>query len=118
MTDEIGIVGMNGNDVVNELKEDTEIEDTYENTFLLEIASLKFNYGIFMIFKKSNYYKIPNDLKIFFGDNWILKQSELNGKINVALCGQKIYHYGSLSSAKCVDIMKKEELLNIFENIY
>lgn len=56
------------------------------------------HWGIAIFFYKSSYCEIPDELKIFCGDDWIFLQNKRNHKQNYHICGQNIYHYGSLSS--------------------
>ena len=59
--------------------------------------------------KKTNYVKIPNELKIFLGDDWIIEQAKKLGKQNVVAAGANIYHLGSLSSGEFSDFGRKEK---------
>lgn len=47
---------------------------------------------------KTNYYQIPDDLKIYCGDNYLLLKNRENKKVNYQIKNQKIYHYGSMSA--------------------
>lgn len=55
-------------------------------------------FGVAMFFPRTAYIKIPDDIKIFFGDDWIFCQCKKNHRQNYLISNQKIYHYGSLSS--------------------
>ena len=80
------------------------IEETHGKMPIPEDSNIwlektKFNpYGITIFFYKTSYYPIPEELKIYCGDDWISLQNVRNNKYNYRICGQKIYHYGSLSS--------------------
>ena len=52
-----------------------------------------------MFFYKNVYVEIPNDIKVFYGDNWIFDNAKRNGYDNYKILGQEIYHLGSISSA-------------------
>ena len=56
-------------------------------------------FGVSMFFNKANYKEIPNDIKIFWGDDWLFDHCKKNKKQNYFISNQKIYHYGSLSSS-------------------
>ena len=62
-----------------------------------------------MFFKKDIYTEIPDDLKIFFGDDWICYNAEKIGKKNAIISNTKIYHIGSLSSQQYFNLQKQEE---------
>ncbi len=49
--------------------------------------------------RKRNYYHIPDDLKIIFGDNYILQKNLDNAKFNYLITGIPFNHIHSLSSA-------------------
>ena len=49
--------------------------------------------------KKENYYEIPYDLKIIYGDNYLLLKNLQNGKVNYKMSGLRFNHIHSLSSA-------------------
>ena len=49
--------------------------------------------------RKNNYYKIPEDIKIIFGDNYLLYRNLTNAKINYLINGIPFNHIHSLSSA-------------------
>lgn len=57
------------------------------------------DWGSAFFFKKENYYKIPYDLKIIYGDNYLLLKNLQNGKTNYKISGLKFNHIHSLSSA-------------------
>ena len=52
-----------------------------------------------MFFNKSSYYEIPNELKIMFGDDWLLQQNKKRKKQNFIISGQNINHLGSISTS-------------------
>ena len=49
--------------------------------------------------KKKNFYNIPMDLKIIYGDNYLLYKNLQNGKTNYKITGLRFNHIHSLSSA-------------------
>jgi len=42
-----------------------------------------YNFGVFMVFKKSRYKVIPNELKIWCGDDWLFKNNKNNYTFNL-----------------------------------
>ncbi len=56
-------------------------------------------WGVAIFGKKENYYEIPNELKIYCGDNYLIKMNEDNGKNNYKISNCKIKHIGSLTSS-------------------
>ena len=96
MTPDMGIVGMNGMliEPITDINKRPEGEDIF-----LEAASyMDYYYGIAMFFYKSSYSKIPDDIKIVYGDSWIFTSCKKQKKQNYRICGATIYHWGSLSS--------------------
>ena len=57
-------------------------------------------WGVSLFFYKSSYIKIPEEMKIFHGDEWIFEQNKKLGRQNYFICGQTIYHVGKLSSGQ------------------
>lgn len=95
MTPDMGIVGFDGDFVeVNE-----KIMPPPEKT-TLELKKQRHrnsHFGIAMFFYKSEYDFIPEEIKIWYGDDWIFHKSWRKGRKNYKICGQKIYHFASMS---------------------
>jgi len=74
-------------------------------------------WGIAIFGKKSNFYLIPNNLKIWCGDNYLIKMNDDNGKQNYKIhCGQ-IYHIGSLSSKSSAFDRVKHKDVDLYSKI-
>lgn len=98
ITLQTGIAGM-CEKCIKELPEVFEIP--LKEEIKLEPASyMDYYYGIAMFFHKENYYKIPDEIKIVYGDCWIFMQAKRNKKQNRRICGCTVYHYGSLTSGR------------------
>lgn len=97
MKPEMGIVGFDGN-FVTDCKKEESIPGNAE-MFLEEKDLISYNFGIAMFFCKSAYTEIPEEIKVFFGDNWIFYKARQSGKINYHISGQQIYHYHGMSSS-------------------
>lgn len=114
--DNTGIVGADTKDVINTRNKDNEViidvtdkkVELSDNITLNPITFRLPDFGIFMVFKKENYKTIPEDLKIFYGDDWIIYFAEKMGKTNYVFSNQNIYHLGSLSSNHFADWARKE----------
>ena len=57
------------------------------------------DWGIAIFGKKKNFYTIPDDLKIIYGDNYILYKNLINNKINYSVTNLSCLHLHSVSSA-------------------
>lgn len=57
------------------------------------------DWGITIFGKKENYYVIPDDLKIIYGDNYLLYQNLKHSKINYEIKSIPVNHIHSASSA-------------------
>ncbi len=55
------------------------------------------HWGIAIFFNKKDYVEIPDELKIYCGDDWIFLQNRKQKKQNYYISGQTIYHFESLS---------------------
>ena len=95
----MGIVGVNSEDCMVALD---EINENPENTNLIieKTNYMDLYFGIAMFFYKQNYYEIPDEIKIVYGDVWLVYNTRKNGKPTYRISNQKIYHLGSLSSSE------------------
>ncbi len=57
------------------------------------------DWGVAIFGRKQNYYKIPDDLKIIYGDNYLLYQNVQNNKQNFSVVNLPVNHIHSSSSA-------------------
>ena len=57
------------------------------------------DWGVAIFGKKQNYYVIPDDLKIIYGDNYLIYQNMQNNKLNYSVSGLPVNHIHSSSSA-------------------
>ena len=97
LSEDIGIIGIAQDSVVplDNIKALPESSS-------LNIKSVKyrnFNFGIAMFFHKKSYYKIPEEIKIFYGDDWLFMKNKKNKKRNFVLTNCRLYHLGSLTSS-------------------
>ena len=70
-------------------------------------------YGIAMFFFKEAYNRIPDEIKIVYGDSWIFTHCQRMKRQNYRICGCTIYHYGSLSSYEEIWDCHKYRLLGM-----
>lgn len=116
-SDDFGVVGMDNAYVTNTRNKDNEVVIDINKVELNDSREVNFkpvkyrthNFGIMMFFKKENYVEIPEDLKIFYGDDWIIYHANKKGKQSQVCTGQEIYHLGSLSSNKFTGLVNEEK---------
>ncbi|MBO5737714.1 glycosyltransferase [bacterium] len=96
MNEKMGVVGFHRDYIINI----PEIMPTPASTEIaLENATGRCGFfGVAMFFYKSSYIEIPEDIKIFWGDDWLYYQNKKRKRENYFITKQEIYHYGSLSS--------------------
>ena len=93
-----GLIGMNPsmikgfNELVN-FKDEVAILQPFTNYLGTG------DWGISIFGKKSTWFNIPDDLKIIYGDNFILYQNQLIKKINYSIVNLPCRHMHSVSSA-------------------
>ena len=92
---EIGLIAFDLNDVLP-VNDSCSAPKNSEFT-LSKTNFIAHGFGIAMFFRKEIYKPIPEELKIWFGDNYIFRQIKKSGYENYLIKGQKIYHFGSLS---------------------
>lgn len=106
MNNKHGIVGISKKYVVETRDEDNNTIINIDEIVLndskdVELQPISYrtpNFGVLMIFNKKDYVQIPEELKIYYGDDWLVYQATKNKKLNMVAEGQEIYHLGSLSS--------------------
>ena len=104
----MGIVGYHRDYIINI----PEIKPTPTTTnVVLEKATGRCGYfGVAMFLYKSSYIEIPEDIKIYWGDDWLYYQNKKRKRENFFITQQEIYHYGSLSSTdKSVNPYSKKD---------
>lgn len=77
--------------------------DAYDEEYKIyiqEADARRLYYGVIMIGHRDNYYVIPDNLKIFCGDDYLFFMNKQNGKINYKISGCPIKHCHQLSSKK------------------
>lgn len=93
--DKIGLLAFDFNDILPINDGCTVPEDS--DFILSKTNFIAQGFGIAMFFPKEIYKPIPENLKIWFGDNYIFRQIKKSGYENYLIKGQEIYHVGSLS---------------------
>ena len=96
MHEKMGVVGFHRDYIINIPK----VVPTLASTdIVLEKAIGRCSYfGVAMFLYKTSYFEIPEDIKIYWGDDWLYFQNKKRKRNNYYIVGQEIYHYGSLSS--------------------
>ena len=100
LTPDMGIIGMK-KEFVHNIHQIEKNPVKAQNLYLEKISYRCDSFGIAMFFYKKNYVEIPNEIKIYCGDDWIFYHKQNNKKNNnYVICGQQIYHLQSLSSGE------------------
>lgn len=97
MDESMGVIGFH-RDFIENTKEIMPVPEATDLTLIPAKGRCGF-FGIAMFFYKTSYIEIPEDIKIFWGDDWLYYQNEKLKRKNYYIANQKIYHWGSLSSA-------------------
>lgn len=98
-TENVGLVGIDTKALLNTNKEDF---NTYPLAETLEFEKMDSCYdtgfwGSAIFGKKENYHQIPENIKIWCGDNYLQKMNIDNGKQNYQVINAQIKHLVSLS---------------------
>lgn len=98
-TPDFGIIGLDSNYIRNYEKKDFE---TYPNnsklTFKLFDKTIYTEYfGSAFFIKKENYFQIPKNIKVWCGDNYLLKKNIDNNKICYEIKNVEIKHLKSMT---------------------
>ena len=96
-----GLLGYNSNDGFVQ-RDISKFDAPPPNTKMRPIPILKtlevHYWGAAIFGHKSNYYQIPDNLKVYCGDNYLLYKNKQNKKINYQIANQQIWHFGSMSA--------------------
>lgn len=98
-TPDFGIIGLDSTYMRNYEKKDFE---TYPNNSKLTFRPFKKTiyteyFGSAFFIKKENYYEIPKNIKVWCGDNYLLKKNLDSNKINYEIIGAEIKHLKSMT---------------------
>lgn len=87
---------------------DTRTNPEKINIKLFEPTDQLFHYGSMMFITKSDWIHIPNELVIFFGDNWIWHQMQTRYNNNHVIWNLTVYTPGSVT---CNSFSDKHDIL-------
>ena len=98
-TPDFGIIGLDSTYMRNYEKKDFE---TYPNNSKLTFRPFKKTiyteyFGSAFFIKKENYYEIPKNIKVWCGDNYLLKKNLDNNKTNYEIIGAEIKRLKSMT---------------------
>ena len=85
MKPEMGIVGFNSSDYMTVCSK-FEKQPEKSRVELEEIKYMDKYFGVAMFFFKHAYSPIPNEMKIVYGDNWLIHQSKKNKRNCIKCC--------------------------------
>lgn len=115
-TENVGLVGIDSKVISNTPKEDFE---TYPEERTLGFEKFNSSYetwywGSAIFGKKENFYEIPDNLKIWCGDNYLQKMNIDNGKQNYQVVAVEIKHLSSLTvnSSKKIKRILQDDIRN------
>ena len=111
----VGLIGMNSQDLI--CVDESEFESYPKNSeikYTIQEDNLYINHwGISIFGKRENFYKIPENIKIYCGDNFLIHKNTLNNKKCYQMENCEIKHLGSLSSNNpALDLIKKKDVYN------
>ena len=97
---DFGMIGLHNDNIINGLNSNS-INSDNDNLELEELDCRVYGFGCMMILKKANYVQIPNEFKVFFGDDYLYFY-------NKDLKGRKIYQIKGLKTPGDVSVTSKE----------
>lgn len=122
-TPECGLVGLESSTVINEKDKNF---DEYPPSSLLLFKPIKaihaehnYYWGSAIFGRKENYYETPQNMLVWFGDDYLILKNNVQNKTCYAIYNTSIKHYGSLSSKnpKLDEIKKRDgEIYKKFEH--
>lgn len=112
--EEAGVVGVDETSITETTYNDdtTYPENNQEIIYTPQENELYIGYwGIAIFGRKKNFFKIPKNIKIWCGDNYLLKRNEEAGHKNYQFKCSNILHIGSLSSGSSkLDYIKHRDI--------
>ncbi len=117
MDEKSGVIGIDSRYVKKAGDEDSEqnilsrLSDNKNEIILTPVSYRTKQFGIMMFFNKKIYTYIPEDLKIFFGDDFLIHNAKKAKKQNAIAGGKLVFHLGSLTSASFESESNKENAI-------
>lgn len=112
--EKVGLIGINNSFIKQKAKDTKELTEPVSKGEMMFVEVKNHfstgDWGSAFFGRKRSYYKIPSDLKIIFGDNYLLYRNNKDGKNNYAICNFYFNHIHSLSSSSVEfrEIIKKD----------
>ena len=112
--EKVGLIGIDNAFIKQRAKDTKELEEPSPKGDMMFTEVKHYfstgDWGSAFFGRKRSYYKIPSDLKIIFGDNYLLYKNNKDGKDNYAMCNFYFNHIHSLSSSspEFREIIKKD----------
>lgn len=99
LSEDKGIFGSFGDDILY-VKGDEFFAPFMDKKLELSPTDCMINgFGVIMIGHKNAFPHIPEEMKVFCGDDYLFKVNNDKGKTNYLIYGEEIRHYGSISSS-------------------
>lgn len=118
INDSTGIIGADVKHIHTSYKpQDYEELPEEHNIILKAVNERTYAFGILMAGKKSSYYPIPDQLKVWCGDDYLVKANIDAGKQNYVIQGPIIKHIESLTSNNPIFEAIKQNDLNIYKTM-
>jgi len=96
-------------ETISESHQELDFLAPWEEMKITASNSMHYRFGICMFMHKQSYYKIPEQLKIYYGDAYLFDQNVIDGKTNFKIEGCPVI-------TKMRTTSKSKELLEIIES--
>lgn len=114
ISEDIGILGMNSKFIV---KFDTAEKQQDEELYITPVNKREYSFGILMFLHKKNYHEIPDDIKVWYGDDYIFLKNQINRKQNYILSGIYVKHMREMTSGKEEFNKRKQDDWEIYKKL-
>ena len=115
LTEDIGLIGLDAPSVIKvETFEDIMITFLNREINLKPVTTRNWGFGMLVAGHIKSYYKIPENIRIWYGDDYLFQMNNCNGKTNYVVDDIPIYTKASSTS----DLEEFDEVKNIDTLMY
>ena len=115
LVEDIGLIGLDASSIIKVENFDNEVITYLDRKIKLKpINTRNWGFGMVITGHIKSYYKIPENIRIWYGDDYLFQMNNRNGKVNYVIDDIPIYTKASSTS----DLEEFDEVKNIDTLMY